>query len=100
VVEPKCDFCGEGHVIGECVFEAVSEEENCMGNYQKGNPCSNTYNPAWAQYSNLKYSNNNTLSPLLPNPTPQQQRKLLAFEEAMTSFVKMTKTNFQEMKFS
>jgi len=53
-----------------------------------------------AQHLNLKYSNNNTLNPLLPNPQPQQQRKLSAFEEAMTSFVKMTQTNRQEIKTS
>ena len=37
---------------------------------------------------------------MLPNPQPQQQRKLSAFEEAMTSFVKMTQTNRQEIKTS
>jgi len=75
----------------------VSEEANYMGNYQKNNPYSNTYNPGWAQHPNLKYSNNNTLNPLLPNPTPQQQRNPSAFEEAMTSFVKMTTSNMQEI---
>ncbi len=40
------------------------------------------------------------MNPLLPNTAPQQQRKSSAFEEAMTSFVKMTQTNFQEMKAS
>jgi len=87
---PKCDLCGEGHANGEYVSERVSEEANYMGNYQKGNPYSNTYNPAWAKHSNLNYSNNNTLNPLLPNPTPQQQRKPSVFEEAMISFDKIT----------
>ena len=95
VTAPKCDFCGEGHANGECVPEGVTEEAYYMGNCQKGNPYSNTYNPAWAQHSNLNYSNNNTLNPILPNPALQQQRKSSAFEEAMTSFVKMTQTNFQ-----
>jgi hypothetical protein len=80
------------------VPEGVSEEAYYMGNCQKGNPYFNTYNPAWEQQSNLNHSNNNTLNPLLPNPAPQQQRKSSAFEEAMTSFVKMTQTNFQVMK--
>jgi len=40
------------------------------------------------------------LNRLLPNPSPKQQRKSSAFEEAITSFVKMTQTNFQEMKSS
>jgi len=96
----RCDFCGEGHANGECVPEGVSEEANYMGNYQKNNPYSNTYNPGWAQHPNLKYSTNNTLNPLLPNPTPQQQRKPSAFEEAMTNFVKMSTSNMQEMKAS
>jgi len=40
------------------------------------------------------------LNPLLPNPEPQQQYKPSTFEEAMTSFVKMTQTNIQEIKAS
>jgi len=51
----RCDFCGEGHANGECIPEGVSEEANYTGNYQKGNPYSNTYISAWAQHPNLKY---------------------------------------------
>lgn len=65
---------------------------------EKNNPYSNTYNPSWAQHPNIKYSNNSTLNPLLPNPQHQQQRKPSAFEEVMTSFVMMTQANPQEIK--
>jgi len=71
-----------------------------MGDYQKGNPYSNTYNPVWENHPNLKYTNNNTLNPILPNPQQQQhqQRKPSALEETMVSFMKITQTNFEEMK--
>jgi len=67
----KCDFCGEGHANGECVPEGVSEHANYLVNYQTGNPYSNTYNLGWANHPNLKYTNNNTLNHLLPNPQQQ-----------------------------
>jgi hypothetical protein len=68
----------------------VSEEANYMGNGQKGNPYSNMYNHAWAQHPNLKYSNNNTLKPLLPYPQSQKPRKPSALEEALIGFSKVT----------
>jgi len=71
-----------------------------MGNYRKGNPYSNTYNLAWAQHPNLKYTNNNTLNPLLSNPQQQQQRKLSALEETMNNVMKMTQSNYEQMKAS
>lgn len=71
--------------------EVVSDDANYMGNYQKGNPYSNTYNSAWAQHPNLKYSNNNTLNPLIPHlRNLNNKRKPSAFEEAVTTFVKTT----------
>jgi len=88
------------HANDECVPKGLNKDANYMGNYHKRNPYSNKYNLGWAQHPNLKYSNNNTLNPLLPNLQPQQQQKPLAFEEAMTSFVKMTQTNFQEINAS
>jgi len=95
----RCDLCGEGHANGECVLKGVSEEANNMGNFQKVNPYSNTYNPSWANHPNLKYTNNNTLNPLQPNPQ-QQPRKPSALEKAMTNFMKMTQYNFEEIKKS
>jgi hypothetical protein len=94
----RCDLCGERHANGECMPKVVSEDANYIGNYQKGDPCSNTYNSAWAQHPNLKYLNNNTLNLLIPPPQPQPQRKPSAFEEAVTTFVKTTQNTFQEMK--
>ena len=67
----RCDFCGEGHANCECVPEGLSEEVNYMGNFQKGNPYSNNYNPGYARHPNLSYSNTNTLN-LLTKPQPQQ----------------------------
>jgi len=100
----RCDFCGERHANSECVREGLSDETNYMGNYQRGNRYSNTYNPGYPRHPNPSYSNTNTLNPLLPNPQPQQQqhhqRKPSAFEEAMTNFVKMTQTNLEEIKAS
>jgi len=71
-------------------LEGLSEEANYLVNYQKNNPYSNTYNPGYAKHTNLSYSNNDTLNPLLPNPQHQQQRKPSAFEETMINFMKMT----------
>ncbi|XP_039688640.1 uncharacterized protein [Medicago truncatula] len=90
----RCDLCGEGHPNGECVLEGASEEANYV-NYQRQNPYSMNKHP------NLSYSNNNTLNPLLPNPQQQQQpRKPSGLEETMMNFMKMTQSNFEEMKKS
>ena len=67
-VQQRCDFCQGDHANGECSLEGLSEEANYLANYRKNNPYSNTYNPGYAKYPNLSYSNNNTLNPLLPNP--------------------------------
>ncbi|CAJ2653112.1 unnamed protein product [Trifolium pratense] len=44
----KCDFCGQGHVNGEC-FPEGSEEAKYLANFKRSNPnhnpYSNTYNP-------------------------------------------------------
>ena len=103
-VQQRCDFCQGDHPNGECTLEGSSEEANYMGNYQKNNPYSNTYNPGYAKHPNLSYSNTNTLNPLLPNPQrqqpQQQQRPPAAWEEAMAKFMQMTQTNLEEMKAS
>lgn len=86
----------------------MDEKANYMGNYQRGTPYSNFYNPGYARHPNLSYSNTNTLNPLLPNPQQQtqqqqqqqQQIKPSGFEETMTNFIKMTLTNFVEIKKS
>jgi len=103
-VQQRCDFCQGDHANGEYSLEGTIEEANYMGNYQKNNPYSNTYNPGYAKHPNLSYSNTNTLNPLLPNPPrqqpQQQQRPPAAWEEAMAKFMQMTQTNLEEMKAS
>jgi hypothetical protein len=94
----RCEFCGEGHANGECVPEGVSEEAIDMRIYQEENPYSNTYNMGWTQNIDLKYSNNNTLNPITYPSQQQPQTKPTALEEALTSFIKLTQTNFQEIK--
>lgn len=76
-----------------------------MGNYQKNNPYSNTYNPGYAKHPNLSYSITNTLNHLLPNPPrqqpqQQQQRPPSAWEETMAKFMQMTQSSLEEMKAS
>jgi len=61
-----------------------------MGRDKKVNPYSNTCNHAWVQHPNLKYSNNNTLNPLLPSPQSQKPRKPSPVEEALIGFNKVT----------
>ena len=59
------------------------------------------YNSGFNKHPNLSYANNNTLNPLLPNPPQQQQpRKPSALEETMINFMKMTQSNFEELKKS
>lgn len=94
----RWEFCGEGHANGECVPEGVSEEAIYMRNYQEENLYSNTYNIGWTQNPNLKYSNNNTLNPITYPSQQQPQTKPTALKEALTSFIKLTQTNFQEIK--
>jgi hypothetical protein len=93
----RCEFYGEGHANSECVPEGVREEANYRRNYQEENPYSNTYNMGWTQNSNLKYSINNTLNPITYPSQQQPQTKPTALE-ALTSFIKLTQTNFQEIK--
>jgi len=69
-----------------------------MRNYQEENPYSNTYNMGWTQNPNLKYSNNNTLNPITYPSQQQPQTKPTELEETLTSFIKLTQTNFQEIK--
>jgi len=64
-----------------------------MGNEQKGNLYSNTYNHVWAQHPNLKYSNNNTLDPLVPSPQSQKPWKPSALEEDLIGFSKVPQRN-------
>ena len=69
-----------------------------MRNYQEENPYLNTYNMGWTQNPNLKYSNNTTLNPITYPSQQQPQTKPTALEESLTSFIKLTQTNFQEIK--
>jgi len=94
----RCKFCGEGHANGECVPDGVCEEASYMKNYQTENPYLNTYNMGWTQNPNLTYSNNNTLKPITYPSQQQPQTKATELEETLTSFIKLTQANFQEIK--
>ena len=52
----------------------------------------------WTQNPNLNYSNNTTLNPITYPSQQQPQIKPTVLEEALTSFIKLTQTNFQEIK--
>jgi len=52
----------------------------------------------WAEHPYLKYSNNTTLNPTTYPSQQQPQTNTSALEQALTGFIKVTQTNFQEIK--
>ena len=76
VIDSYCDLCGGNHSSADCMNQ---ETGMYVGNYNRNNVMSNTYNPSWKRHPNLSWSNpNNALNPItqppgFQQPMPQQQ---------------------------
>lgn len=92
----RCELYGVGHNNAECVFEEEFEQVNYIGNYQKENPFSNTYNPTWKDHLSLKWINNLGQDSF----QNQQSRKPSQLEETFTQFTRITQNSIQDMKVS
>lgn len=75
----RCDLSGKDHVNGHNVSEEQDEEASYVGNFQKPDPYSNTYNIGWKDHPNFEWSNNQGQSVNLraPHNPPSRKSSLL-----------------------
>ncbi|KAF7812086.1 uncharacterized protein G2W53_033062 [Senna tora] len=61
-IMPRCEHCGEGHIIDQCplALESVQFLANRNAN---NNSYSNTYNPGWHNHPNFSWTQNSGLGP-------------------------------------
>ena len=69
-VEPRCEWCGQGHSTGQCTTDQV----NYVGNFNmNNNPYSNTYNAGWCNNPNFSWNNSSQSVAVPNNPPPPSQ---------------------------
>jgi hypothetical protein len=87
--EGVCDLCLEDHPNGQCFPRGSTKEAKYMGNNQRNNLLSNTYNLGWSKHPNLRWNQSENQN----QGGAPQQRKPSPLEELLNKFATMSQAN-------